>query len=142
GPVVSASTTLRRGDQPMRMVPRLGLILIVVLAGWAIAAVVLGRMGVLSLGWRVVVELAVALGVGLLVWRVTVFLHTCTYVGTEGVALFRCWGRRGRVTTREVFLFRQAEELRTNVTVHQGKNKDQGTRYEFTWTGPGQKRLF
>src|SRR5205085_10280447 len=59
----------------------------------------------------------------------TRFAHTCTYVGTEGVARFRCGGRRGRLVERTVFLFRAAAAVRSSLTHRYQKGQYQGSDY-------------
>ncbi|HWE36350.1 MAG TPA: hypothetical protein VG406_07230 [Isosphaeraceae bacterium] len=72
-------------------------------------------------------------------WYFTRFSHTCSYVGKDGVARIRCARQRYRIAKREVFLFRDAQELRTSQTRHYHNGIYTHTAYNFTWSGPAGK---
>jgi hypothetical protein len=77
-------------------------------------------------------------GIGLTIaLLLTRFKRSCTYVGRDGVARFACAGDRDRLTRSEVFLFRDAMDLRTSQTRHYTNGVYQGTNYSFTWTDVG-----
>src|SRR5262249_41983960 len=60
--------------------------------------------------------------------------HTCTYVGRDGIARFVCKGDRDTLSTHEVFLFRDATDLRIGQTRHYTNGVYQNTSYNYTWT--------
>lgn len=73
-------------------------------------------------------------GIGFLIaWLVTGFKHTCTFVGSDGIARYICRGSRDNVTKSEVFPFSEATELRTGQTRRYVNGVYQGTDYTFTW---------
>src|SRR5262249_10586140 len=77
---------------------------------------------------------------GLVLWA-TRFSHKCSYVGREGAARFACSGNRDTLTRNEVFLFRDAAELRTSLTIRYVNGVYSGTNYSFVWTDmAGQTR--
>jgi hypothetical protein len=87
--------------------------------------------------WPAVAGLLAA-GVAVFVTR---FRHRCSYVGREGIARFHCAGDTDSFRTAEVFLFRDAAELRTSQTRHYVNGAYTGTDYVFTWTDvAGQQR--
>jgi hypothetical protein len=137
GPVTSAQSTLQRGKEPWSAGARLVLAGLAGMAGLLLGAVLVFVLRVRSDFWQVVwpfgggaLSLAVAL-------HLTRFRHTCTYVGQEGVARFVCSGRRDRLSTREVFRFRDATELRTSHTLRYVNGVYQNTTYSFRWTDVG-----
>jgi hypothetical protein len=73
---------------------------------------------------------------------VTRFSHTCSYVGRDGVARFTCSGSRDRISGAEVFLFRDAMEIRTGQTVRYLNGAYQGTDYFFNWTDVGGRKRY
>jgi hypothetical protein len=134
GPLRSAYTTLLQGQQPKSMGSRL------LFAGaMAGLGVVLGllidkgfsvRNEFWAIAWPTVLSL-LAFGISM---AATGFSHTCTYVGTDGVARFVCSGSRENLATQEVFRFRDATDLRTATTLHYTNGVYQNTSYSFTWT--------
>jgi hypothetical protein len=134
GEVLSADVSLRKGTR----VRGLGACLL--------AALVLGIVGFL-LGWLLMaflepkdatasptVGVLLALFGALAGWGLTRFKHVCRYVGREGVARFVCAARRQRLTLCEVFLFRDAADLRTSQTQVHRNGFYQGTEFRFDWT--------
>lgn len=128
GPVVAAGSSLREGEKPhgiaFRLLASAGLGL-----GW----------GLLLFGFYLVLGLLFsakdrvdlwfgpfggalcALSVFICVfvaWVVTSFDHQCLYVGTEGVARFKCAGRRDRLVVSEALLFKNAVRLQKSKTWH------------------------
>ena len=137
GPILSAYSTLRQGVQPMPLGARL------VVAGTSAAVgVVVGL--VIDNVFRIRNEfwlMAWPIGLGgiafLIALATTHFAHTCTYVGRDGAARFKCSGDRDQLSTQEVFRFRDATELRTSQTLHYTNNVYQHTTYSYTWTDVG-----
>ncbi len=70
--------------------------------------------------------------VAIILWW-TGFSHTCSYVGSKGIAKFTCSGNRDNVSS-EIFLFEDAIELRTGQTRHYYNGVYTGTDYNFTWS--------
>jgi hypothetical protein len=142
GLLTSAATTLRHGQQPWSPGARAGLMVALSLAGLLVAGIIVWvcdiRVG--FWWWACVVG---GLGLGpCLGWFASNFSHTCTYVGQQGVAHYKCSGRRGRLTTSDVFLFRDATELRTEQTHHYTNGFYQNTTFTFTWTDVGGRERF
>jgi hypothetical protein len=133
GPLLSAHTTLRRGQQPWSPAARAGLALclsaIGLVAGLLICAAAEVRSSFGLFAWPA----GLALLVLLIVYLATGFRHTCTYVGRHGIARFVCSGSRDRIQTAEVFRFDEATDLRTSQTLRYVNGVYQNTTYNFTW---------
>jgi hypothetical protein len=87
--------------------------------------------------------MVVASMIGLAIaWHTTRFAHTCTYVGTRGLARYRCVGRRDRLIEKSVFLFRDAAALRSVLTRRYQRKTYQGSDYAFEWLGARGEVLF
>jgi hypothetical protein len=134
GEIKSAHTTLRHGQAPWALAPRL------LLAGGIALAVALGAFALLhaakarNLAWLVLLPGGVGLLALAVVMHLTRFVHSCTYVGKEGVARFKCAGRRDQLSRGEAFLFRTAADLRTSQVRRFVNGAYQGTDYTFSWT--------
>ncbi len=134
GELVSAYTNMRQRDEPWAPVAR---------AAWCILGssigILLGVLLAILFRTRHIAPLLILPlllgGIGLIIalWA-TGFKRRCTYVGREGVARYVCKGNRENVTTHQLFLFRDATELRTAQTRHYTNGVYQGTNYSFTWT--------
>jgi len=72
----------------------------------------------------------------------THFSHTCSYVGTKGVAVFKCSGSRENVKEIGFFLFKNATELRISQTRHYYNGVYTGTDYSFVWTDEDSKTVY
>jgi hypothetical protein len=140
GSVTSAYTTLRTDKKPKSVGTRL--LLAIVFAG-------LGAILGLSIdlfaqvrdpGWQVIWPVGLG-GLALVIaFAATGFKHTCTFVGQEGMAKFICSGNRDRLTTSDIFRFRDAAALRTGQVRRFVNGVYQGTNYTFTWSDtPGRK---
>lgn len=134
GTIITADSTLGQDDQPWTPGGRLACVgisvLFAVLLGVLIVAIFEIENPAFILFWPGVL----ALTAGAIALYATGFSHTCTYVGRDGVARFVCSGRRDNLTTDEVFLFRDAVELRTSQTLHYLNGAYQNTSYTFTWS--------
>ena len=141
GPLRSAWTTLREGKQPISPVLRIVLILAVALGGLLLGA---GIVMVCEPDdfWVVAIPVGAAAIGALIAWAVTRFNHTCTYVGRDGVARFVCSGSRDNLTTKEVFLFREAVDLRTAQTHYYRNGVYQNTSFAFTWYDVGGRKRY
>jgi hypothetical protein len=134
GPVVSAKSSLCTSTHPCPPASRAGLAL--VCGGFALVLVVLLVVAAQphSPAPYVLLPLPAGLAASGLALLATRFKHTCSYVGRDGVARFRCSGDRDHLTLRAVFLFRDAAELRTSQVLHYVNGAYTGTHYTFTWT--------
>ena len=134
GEVLNAYSSLKRGQRPLSAAAK-GAIMF---GPGVVALAVLWYTHAVDDIWQVVIFVALFV-VG---WFVTRFSHTCTYVGKEGVARFRCKKDRENITQQEVFLFRDAAELRTSQTRHYHNGGYTGTNYDFTWTDDEGRKVF
>jgi hypothetical protein len=142
GPVLSANTTLVVGKRPWTGGARMITAGISGLFGLGLGAIVVGAASPAWEFWHFFwPTLGSVLGLALAFWR-TQFSHTCTYVGREGVARFRCKGSRNRITASELFRFRDALELRTSQTVRYYNGAYVGTDYAFTWSDVGGRTRY
>ena len=134
GEVLNAFSSLKRGQRPLPAAAK-GAILF--LPG-AVTLAALSYTRAVDDLWQVVIFIALfAIG-----WLLTRFTHTCTYVGKAGVARFQCKKRRENITQQEIFLFRDAIELRTSQTRHYHNGVYTGTNYDFTWTDDQDRKVF
>jgi hypothetical protein len=139
GRVLSVFTTLKRAHEPKPTVVRA----LIAMAAFFIGFLVTGFVALLLQRMRIRPEpvlIAMLFGIvvgfilaGVAYWW-TRFKHTCSYVGTKGVAIFQCSGDRDRVTETGFFLFKDAIELRIGQTRHYYNGVYTGTDYSFTWT--------
>ncbi len=141
GPVLTAYSTLRRGVHPRPAAFRAGLAMLVGGAALVFTALLVAaarpRGAAPYVFWPSLAGLLAA-GIAFLATR---FRHQCSYVGREGVARFWCAGDTDRLTRTEVFLFRDAAEMRTSQVRQYVNGAYTGTDYTFTWTDvAGQKR--
>lgn len=141
GPVRSGWTTLRVGKAPLNPAVRL---LTIFAVGIGVALLGLGVVMVCQIDddfWTVAVPIGSGGLAALITWAVTRFSHTCTYVGRDGVARFVCSGDRERLSVQEVFLFRDAVDLRTAQTHYYRNGVYQNTSFAYTWYDvDGRKR--
>jgi F0F1-type ATP synthase assembly protein I len=140
GEVLSANSTLKQGTQPWALATRLAL-------GFMVGSI-LGVIAFFAImlieglpEWMFIIG-AIGFGAGCLITvLVTGFSHTCTYVGREGCARFKCSGNRDNISSTEIFCFRNATELRTSQVRRYVNGACQGTNYTFTWSdGDGRTR--
>ncbi|MFO0969036.1 MAG: hypothetical protein U0793_26075 [Gemmataceae bacterium] len=137
GRVLSGRTTLKEWKNPWSWPARLAFLLPVLVGCLVILVVLVIHNPVLS--WIV---LPIMAGWALIVFALTRFSHTCNYVGTQGVAVFRCGGHRQRITKRDIFLFQDAVELRTGQTNMYYNGVYTGTSYNFTWYDDEGKKAY
>ena len=139
GEVLSAHTSLRRDSRPMAPGTRLTVAVIVGALGMGLGVFIALNLRdhFWQLFWPV---LFAGLGLGITLAS-TRFRHTCTFVGRDGLARFRCAGSREHIESGEVFFFRDAAELRTAQTRHYTNGVYQNTTYSYTWSDvTGRKR--
>jgi hypothetical protein len=134
GQVTSAHSTLRHGVEPISQGARLGIAFGAAGAGSVIGLLIVVLASVRNPFWIVFWPLLLG-GIGLAIGLLsTGFKHTCSYVGFNGVARFVCSSDRDRLSTEEVFLFRDATELRTSQTLHYTNGVYQNTSYRYQWS--------
>ncbi len=134
GPLRSAATTLVQGQQPTPMSSRLFGSILAIGLGIFVGVLIVHGFGVRSRFWVFCWPFVLALiGCGAVI-VMTGFSHTCTYVGRDGVARFVCSGSRDNLISREVFRFREANDLRTATTLRYVNGAYQNTTYSYTWT--------
>lgn len=142
GAILSAHTTLMAGKQPWKAGGRLVVAGIAGLFGLAVGSVVVLLVRPRAEFWHFLWPTVGSLLGVVLARALTRFFHTCTYVGRDGVARFACSGTRERISRSEVFLFREAVELRTGQTVRYNHGTYQGTDYTFTWTDAAGRKCY
>jgi hypothetical protein len=133
GPVMSAHTTLKVGQEPWTAGSRLLLAAGLSLFGLVGGLFITSAASVRSPFWLVAWPGGLMLLILFIVIGVTGFSHTCTYVGRDGVARYTCSGRRDNIETAEVFRFRDANDLRTSQTLRYVNGAYQNTTYSYTW---------
>jgi hypothetical protein len=142
GGVMSAHSTMRKGEQPLSTSARIawfiGFALLGGLIGAGIASLFDGRSEFWLLFWP--------LGLGILglviAFYATQFKHFCTYVGREGIARFECSGSRDNLTRQEVFRFRDATEVRTVQTMHYTNGAYTHTSFKWSWNDVGGRTRY
>lgn len=142
GELVSADSTLKLRTRPWRTASRIAL---AGLVGWVAAVgldVLVANNNPADLSLFRVLEAGLFAVMALLVCYFTGFKHTCSYVGKLGVARIRCKGNRERRQPPEIFLFEDADELRTSQTRHYSHGVYTGTNYLFTWTNADGVKCF
>jgi len=131
GPVLSSFSTRRRGQKPW---PIWAFVLVAGAAGafTLIAIVAFFVFQPTRLVGMLIFVGAFFAGAVPITFALKRFAHTCTYVGRDGVARFRAWGRGGRVR-REIFLFDDADELRVSVVDNYMNFAYSNTDYSYQW---------
>ena len=150
GEVITAHSSLRTGKEPRRRGRARNAYIAVVwlflgIGGYAISR---GLYGLNLNGFMV--------GLGAIILAVLVYAlaiikpssRACSYVGQKGVACFRMAFNPEKANTREVFLFKDAAELRTSETrshiryVRLIKGPYAGSSYTYTWTDESGRNRF
>lgn len=136
GRLLSGYTSFREGREPISSGAR---------AAWVIgstAVCFLIGLALMAIDRAFFLLAPVAGLAGFLIsFLVTRFSPTCTYVGQEGVARLK-GDRKLKVLDENVFLFDEAEELRTQQTRHYVNGIYNGTRYAFNWTDADNRRVY
>jgi hypothetical protein len=139
GRLYSAFTTLRTDVDPRPLPFRLVLVAIFSLVTFILGALFSFFVSGAPLEFTTVLCIMAiwaavgALEGGMVLWW-TRFRHTCSYVGVKGIAAYSCSGDRENVRQTELFLFRDAAELRIGQTRHYYNGVYTGTNYSFTWS--------
>jgi len=136
GRVLSGYTTVREGQRPMSTGVRVA---------WVVGSTAVTLLMGLSLMFIdrafVLLSPVFALAGFLISFLATRFAHNCTYVGVDGIVRLTCKGSFKNLR-EEMFLFEDADELRTKQTRHYVNGIYSGTQYEFNWTDPDRRHVF
>ena len=150
GQVLSAHTTLKKHvrERSIFNIVMFGIAL-VALAVLVIATTFLlpgrGRPDGMRPGdvpWLIGVTVLIGIGTAILFSRWIRFVHTCTYVGKEGIAVFQCSFRRTHLLRTEVFLFEDAAELRTIATRQFAGGIIGVSEFAYTWANQHQEVVY
>src|SRR5262245_11525710 len=141
GVLISAGTTLKKDREPFSLAERGGIVLVSTGIGVFLGILIAYLWTAINVGlafWMA--------GLGLVVLFLGVhrrrFKHTCRYAGRNGVARYRCRGRRDKIVLDEVFLFKKASELRITQTRHYHNGVYTGTNYSYTWTDSSKQKVY
>ena len=142
GQLRSAHTTLLRRMKPMSFGLRFTIACISALICGIVGIVIVLLIQVKTPFWFVFWPVILGAAGYFLGVLATHFAHTCTYVGSDGIARFVCGGNRQRIKTSEIFLFRDATDLRTSTTLHYTNGVYQNTAYSFTWSDAKGRKCY
>lgn len=134
GPVISACSTLRKGQKPWSAGARTAVVLFVGAIGLVLGMLIVFGAQVRSPFWAAFWPIVLTAVLALIAFLCTGFSHTVTYVGREGLARYQCTGDRDNVSTKEVFQFHDAQDLRTKTVLHYTNGVYQHTAYTYTWS--------
>jgi hypothetical protein len=149
GQIVSAHTTLKKHVRPKSLLK-----IVMVASGLFLADMMV--VTALFFLWRngpraangneaqVLILISAVVGIGsfaLLIWWMR-FVHTCTYVGKDGIAIFQCSFHRGNLLRSEVLLFEDAAELRTIPTRAFAGGIIGVSEFAYTWLDPQQAVIY
>lgn len=142
GEVISAYSTLTRGNEPVAPTARM-IIGILVASVLALGAILVIRQFKLGDEMFAYAEGAVVGLVGLsVVYVLTRFKHTCSYVGQHGLARYTLRGSRDGVYKVEEFDFGNATDLFSSQTSYDFDGRYVGTDYFYRWTNASGKQVF
>ncbi len=133
GTVISACSTLRKGVKPWSPGARAGVVLFVAALGLVIGLMISSGFHIREPFWAGFWPILLTSLLALIAFLSTGFSHTVTYIGRLGLARYTCSGNRDNVSTKEVFLFADAEDLRTKTVLHYTNGAYQHTNYTYTW---------
>ncbi len=143
GLIQSVYTSLKKHKAPMPFVLKAVLSIILFVLAAAVSAFMTGWLTFafrIWLDWPIPFPailivtsiLAGIISLSIFSWW-TRFVHTCSYVGRDGIAVFQCAGARERVIRKDIFHFKDAIELRTGQTRQYYLGGYAGTDYVFLW---------
>jgi hypothetical protein len=142
GTVVSGDTTLRQHHQPWPLWAIITAVLMGAVAGLLAGVAATYAFGVDWWVWKTCC-IAAAVLVGLFVGLgISSFMHTCVYVGTDGVATLTCQNSRAEVASPKLFLFKDADNLWTDITHHYKLGVYGRTTWSFVWADPQGKPVY
>jgi serine/threonine protein kinase len=142
GPLLSASTTLSHSDKPLRQESRLFVTISTTIASLMAFAMCVFLANAQSRGWILFWTVGAPIISGMIAWAKTGFKHTCTYVGSLGLARYDCKGDRDRLLRSSELLFRDGANLHTSVTDHYQNGAYQRTSFRFVWRTKSGERCF
>lgn len=133
GPIMSACSDLRKGQEPWSAGARAGVTLFVGAIGMVIGLMITLGFGIREAFWAAFWPILLTVILAAIAFLCTGFAHTVTYVGRLGVARYGCTGNRDNVSSKESFLFADAIDLRTKTVLHYTNGAYQHTNYTYTW---------
>jgi hypothetical protein len=148
GAVVSAFSTLRKGQTPRPFALRalVGILVCgfscVVMAAFVAVLRMPLRFIADDVAFILVIPGLISLLFGACGFWYMRFNHSCTFVGTKGIAWYQCAGSRARLARTDVFLFKNAADLRTSQTRHYVNGGYTGTHYTYTWSTDKGKAIY
>lgn len=151
GKLFSAYTSLKSHQAPTPEGLRFGWFLFVFFIGLIITSLALNYLladAVRGLGPQqgklviLLISIVVSVVFGGAVYWWMGFYHTCSYVGTDGIASYYCSGDRDNIGQTGYFLFQDAAELRTSMTRHYTNGVYTGTNYSYVWSDERGKVMF
>jgi hypothetical protein len=134
GNILSVSTTLNRKKHPF---PAALKIIFSVLT--LLVFLVLGLLMWQGSPTLFCVMLAIGGGLAFLLYTALSFNHQCSFVGEQGVALYRLSGSRSAPIKEEKLLFRDAANLYVQQTRHYYNGVYTGTEYNYQFQKPQDK---
>ena len=141
GHVLSAESTLTVGQREHLLQWRITTALLpTTMLACAMLWVTRNQMTIAQ-GELIVFAVAVAAVGSATIWHFTRFVHRCTYVGEEGIAIFELRRRPDAQPSSEVLLFKDAAELRASQTRHTVNLRYTNTTYDYQWTDPVGRRF-
>ncbi len=142
GELLSVYSTLTHNKEPMGATPRMVIAMVVAIAVWLGTWLGLSAMDPMNGNFGHVLGGILGLIGFWIVYLVTSFKHTCTFVGTKGLARYTIKGSREAEPTEELLEFDHVTDLFTGQTRHYTNGAYTGTHYFFRWDGPdGKHRL-
>lgn len=141
GSVVSANSTMGVNSRPWPLWLRRFVIVLATGAGIGIGVWINLSNGQKGLEYQSL-GLCALIGISgfAIAYTFTNFQHICTYVGSQGFSIIRCYGSREGVEKPELFLFIQASALKTELIQGHGLvdrallGPDREPHYAFSWT--------
>ncbi len=124
GELVSVATTLPNSEHPLPVAIRWSIV-----AGSGILLTVLFQV------FLQITMLALLAGIvtGTTAWYLTRFNHTCSFVGTKGLARYDINGSRSALPKESLLLFADANNLYTSTTRNYTNGVYTGTSYRYRW---------
>ena len=143
GEVVTAQSSLKKGEKPMRFYIRVLIGIISIVIGLIIGLVINHYAHLTpNNNWFYVWVIGFPL-LGLLIsFAGTSFIHTCTYVGKKGVAKFTLEKNRNNPLKAEILQFKDAESLYTETTEHYRNFTYDETTYSYKWKDKNEKTIY
>lgn len=142
GELISADSTLKTKSRPWKLASRIVLTGLIGWGGYMLADQLSKNAHPINQAGTFQVIVAFTVVLTPIVWFLTRFSRTCSFVGKQGIARFKCVGSRRRLRAPEVFFFQNAAELRTSQTRMYQHGIYTGTSYQFVWTDAQGNKVF